>query len=99
MSQKKYFVMLFYRSLSHENFMPYAGFSHDDNAIYIVSPFISKGSLFDLLQKEALLPSLKVKLAEDIIKGLGYLHENNIIHRDLKANNIMVCTNVASKNL
>ena len=32
-----------------------------------------------------------IKCATDIIKGVSYLHENNIAHRDLKPSNVLVC--------
>ena len=63
-----------------------------DNTIMIVSNYYKKGSLFDLLhiQKEKLSDKNKLNIAIGIIKGLQYLHENNIIHYHLSSKNIYI---------
>ncbi|XP_073266665.1 serine/threonine-protein kinase STY46-like isoform X5 [Populus alba] len=38
------------------------------------------------------LPSL-IKVAVDVSKGMNYLHQNNIIHKDLKAANLLMDEN------
>ena len=64
----------------------------NDNMIMIVSNYYKKGSLFDLLhvRKEKLSDKNKLNIAIGIIKGLQYLHENNIIHYHLSSRNIYI---------
>lgn len=59
---------------------------------------MSGGSVYDYLHKKRgffKLPSL-LKVSMDISKGMSYLHQNNIIHRDLKAANLLMDENGVS---
>lgn len=53
---------------------------------------MSRGSVYDFLHKQKgvfKLPSL-LKVAIDVSKGMNYLHQNNIVHRDLKTANLLM---------
>lgn len=54
--------------------------------------FMSGGSVHDHLHKHKSmfkLPAL-IRIAIDVSRGMDYLHQCNIIHRDLKAANLLM---------
>lgn len=60
---------------------------------------MARGSIYDFLHKQKgdfTLPSL-LKVAIDVSKGMNYLHQNNIIHRDLKTANLLMDENEVVK--
>eukprot|EP01105_Mastigella_eilhardi_P001641 TRINITY_DN1194_c0_g1_i2.p1 TRINITY_DN1194_c0_g1~~TRINITY_DN1194_c0_g1_i2.p1 ORF type:complete len:241 (-),score=61.34 TRINITY_DN1194_c0_g1_i2:22-744(-) len=61
--------------------------------LWLVTEFIAGGTLKKTLYNLKPLPfGVKVKIALDIAQGMKTLHDNNIIHRDLKSDNLLVCS-------
>ena len=53
--------------------------------------YISGGTLEDLVQSDHVFPwSLRIRLSLDIAKGMEYLHNNHMLHRDLNSHNVLL---------
>ncbi|XP_073308910.1 serine/threonine-protein kinase STY46-like [Primulina huaijiensis] len=87
------------RKVRHKNVVQFIGACTKPPNLCIVTEFMSGGSVYDYLHKQRgtfKLPSL-LKVAIDVSKGMNYLHQNNIIHRDLKAANLLMDENEVVK--
>ncbi len=69
------------------------GFSEtDDGTMYFVMELLKGKNLDDVLEKEGPLNEQQViHIAQGILQSVAEAHERNIIHRDMKPANIMLC--------
>ncbi|KAL7601731.1 hypothetical protein Lser_V15G24294 [Lactuca serriola] len=74
----------------HENIVRYLGTDTGDGKLYIFLELVTKGSLASLYQKYHLGDSQVSVYTRQILSGLSYLHERNVVHRDIKCANILV---------
>lgn len=87
------------RKVRHKNVVQFIGACTKPPHLCIVTEFMPGGSVYDYLHKQKgvfKLPAL-FRVAIDICKGMSYLHQNNIIHRDLKAANLLMDENEVVK--
>ena len=76
-------------TLDHPNIIKYDHFFEDDNNIYIYLELNRVICFNDYLQKENNVGNIEIKnYILKLVKGLQYLHNNKIIHRNLTLNNI-----------
>ncbi|GMI82455.1 serine/threonine/tyrosine kinase 46 [Hibiscus trionum] len=83
------------RKIRHKNVVQFIGACTSPPSLCIVTELMSGGSIYDLLHKQKSgfkLPFL-LKVAIDVSKGMSYLHQNSIVHRDLKAANLLMDEN------
>lgn len=63
------------------------GFCKKNNYVCLVTEFVKGGNLASCLQDKQKYPldfSLQLELALNITRGMVYLHNQNVVHRDLK---------------
>lgn len=68
----------------------------DQNNLYMVMEPMIEGDLWNLTKKQHHITEKNTKkIITNICKGVSYIHEKDIIHRDLKLENILL-TNVSN---
>jgi len=79
------------KKVRHKNIVQFIGACTSKPNLCIVFEYMSNGSLYDIIRKEGGLPPGTVtKVALSVARGMNYLHQCNIIHRDLKAANLLM---------
>ncbi|CAI5496827.1 unnamed protein product [Closterium sp. Naga37s-1] len=79
--------------LRHPNLVRLVGYCAEKGEALLMYELCPNGSLDDVLfepEEYVLSWEQRVRIALDAAKGLAYLHESNIIHRDFKASNILL---------
>lgn len=79
------------REFDHPNIVQYRGFKSEDHALNIFLEYVPGGSLASMLnQYGSFEEALVSHYVRQILSGLHYLHERQVIHRDIKGANILV---------
>ncbi|KAI1484111.1 kinase-like domain-containing protein [Daldinia eschscholtzii] len=79
------------RDLRHANIVQYLGCSSSAEHLNIFLEYVPGGSVQTMLNSYGALPEPLVRsFVRQILNGLSYLHNRDIIHRDIKGANILV---------
>lgn len=77
------------KKLDHPNIVKILEFYNTPDSYYIINDYCPNGELYYQINKQFSETQMAV-IFRQIFSGLSYLHENNIIHRDLKLENILI---------
>jgi polo-like kinase 1 len=91
-------------SLDHPNVVRALDFFEDDNFTYLILELCQRGSLKTQLRARGRFSEQEtIRYLRDIMNCLAYLHDNRILHRDLKLENFLVdnsfCVKIADFGL
>jgi len=95
MEQFKKELKALYR-LSHNNIIKIEGVEKTVNNVYLVLEYCNGGTLYDYScfykkKYNKRLPEIIVqRIIKQIMEGLKFMHKKNIIHRDIKLENILI---------
>ncbi|KAM4808154.1 serine/threonine-protein kinase PLK2 [Rhinophrynus dorsalis] len=80
-----------HRTLNHRHVVQFYHYFEDKENIYILLEYCSRRSMAHILKTRKVLTDPEVRYyLKQIVSGLRYLHEQEILHRDLKLGNFFI---------
>ena len=77
--------------LNHPNIVPIYTVEERDNLVYFVMAYIKGDNLGQRLQQHGPMEPVEVRrILREVAEALAYAHHRNVIHRDIKPDNIII---------
>ncbi|KAH0574661.1 Kinase, TKL LISK [Spironucleus salmonicida] len=79
---------LYFNQLSHPNIAKIYGWYQKDDKFYIVMELCSGGAISEIL--DFITDEIRVRILYQSALGLYFMHQNQMVHRDLKIQNVLL---------
>ncbi len=76
--------------LSHPHILKLFDYGQEGSTVFLVTEMLSGGTLYDLIKQGALPLSRIDELLNQTASALQYAHEQGLVHRDLKPQNVLL---------
>lgn len=78
-------------TLNHRHVLPVYAYGEQFGYPYLVTPYMTHGSLADILkQEERCTPAYVLQVLEQVASGLDYAHRKGVVHGTLKPANMLI---------
>ncbi|EFA81288.1 LISK family protein kinase [Heterostelium album PN500] len=83
------------KMISHPNVIQFYGIAEKERSFFLLTELVAGGDLHWYIKNLDIKMSWRLVLliAKDIASSMVYLHNNNVVHRDLKSTNLLVAEN------
>lgn len=79
------------KQFQHRNIVKYIDFFSYKTYTCIVMEYCERGTLYEYVRKHKVVPENRfIDILRQITQGLAFLHDKDILHRDIKSKNILI---------
>ncbi|KAG0225124.1 hypothetical protein BGW42_004637, partial [Actinomortierella wolfii] len=85
------------QKLRHRNIIQFYRTHVEDNHIFVLMELAEKGSLSKAINTGLLVWQDKTRIANEIARALEYIHQENVLHRNVKSSNVLLTRHMEAK--